>query len=361
MATTDDFLEQERKRKASRAAAKKAAAERARQVGESQAAARRKAIADAKKKNADKAKQFVAETEKRKAENKATQEYQAALNRVQAAAKQAADSSSPEDLDTYNQAKANYDTVKANYEQVTGKSAAAAPTVRRIGPRGGKTTVVAPKAGGGKTAKAGVVDAAALAQTRAEDKMGLPDKAGLFGGGAVTAPAAAGGTGTKPMPSEATISAFMRIHPDWSRERIIAALQASMPDTTPKTKPTTKGGSVSTQTQRSVTQYSAQQLQSAATDAAQQAIGRALTSGELKRLTAHINALEAQSPTITTQTTVSRKGGSSTSSRTRGGIDETQAMRSWAEANPEYASYQQATTYFDSMLSALRGPAGGSV
>jgi hypothetical protein len=36
-------------------------------------------------------------------------------------------------------------------------------------------------------------------------------------------------------------------------------------------------------------------------------------------------------------------------------------MEQEAQANPEFAAYQQATTYFDSMLETLRGPVGGGI
>lgn len=106
-------------------------------------------------------------------------------------------------------------------------------------------------------------------------------------------------------------------------------------------------------TSKSYTQYTIQQVQSAADSVFQQSIGRALSGDELKQLQQSLNAALKGSPTVTTT-----KGGTTT---TTGGIDERGFIQQQAEMNPEFANYQKATTYFDSMMNALRGPAGGGI
>jgi hypothetical protein len=82
-----------------------------------------------------------------------------------------------------------------------------------------------------------------------------------------------------------------------------------------------------------------------------------MTADELKKFTDALNKAEKASPTKTK--TTSHSGGSN--STTSGGMDESQFAKDYAQQNPEYASYQKATTYFDAMASALRGVAGGSL
>lgn len=114
-------------------------------------------------------------------------------------------------------------------------------------------------------------------------------------------------------------------------------------------------------TQRSVQKFSAQQLQEAATSIAQQALGRALTKEELARVTASVNKQGKKNPTVSRTVTKYKGSNTSSSTTTKGGIDETQVMRSEIEQGDEYKVYQQASTYFNAMMSALRGPAGGGV
>ena len=120
---------------------------------------------------------------------------------------------------------------------------------------------------------------------------------------------------------------------------------------------------------KSVQTFTAQQLEGAATQYAQELLGRALTAAELASVTNFTNAQAIANPeiskTVSSSSGYSKDGSSSSSSKssttTSGGIDSGQLIKSQIEENPEYASYQKATTYFDSMLSALRGPVGGGI
>ena len=107
-------------------------------------------------------------------------------------------------------------------------------------------------------------------------------------------------------------------------------------------------------TQRQTTQYTMQQVRSAADSIYQNSIGRALNDEELRMLHQSLNNTLKASPTVT-------KTSASGDSVTTGGVDERGFMQQQAEANPEFASYQKATTYFDTMLSALQGPVGGGI
>lgn len=125
---------------------------------------------------------------------------------------------------------------------------------------------------------------------------------------------------------------------------------------------TTGTGSSSSQVSKSVKQFSTQQVLGMAEAAFKAAIGRTATAKELAALRDHINTEEKKNPTISKSSSYSSDSGSSSSSTTTsGGIDEVQMAKTFAESNPEYASYQKATTYFDSMMSALRGTVGGGI
>ena len=113
------------------------------------------------------------------------------------------------------------------------------------------------------------------------------------------------------------------------------------------------GGSMAS-TRKQTTQYSLQQVRSAADNIYQNSIGRALNDEELRMLHQSLNTTLKASPTVIKTT-------ASGDSTTYGGIDERGFMEQEAQANPEFAAYQQATTYFDSMLDTLRGPVGGGI
>jgi len=107
-------------------------------------------------------------------------------------------------------------------------------------------------------------------------------------------------------------------------------------------------------TRSQTTQYTMQQVRSAADSIYQNSIGRALNDDELRMLHQSLNNTLKSSPTVTK---TDAKGNTTTT----GGLDERGFMQQQAETNPEFASYQKATTYFDAMLSTLQGPVGGGI
>lgn len=114
------------------------------------------------------------------------------------------------------------------------------------------------------------------------------------------------------------------------------------------------GGGSMASTRKQTTQYTMQQVRSAADSIYQNSIGRVLNDEELRMLHKSLNSTLKENPNITK---TSAKGNVTTS----GGIDERGFMQQQAEVNPEFASYQKATTYFDAMLSSLQGPVGGGI
>jgi hypothetical protein len=114
------------------------------------------------------------------------------------------------------------------------------------------------------------------------------------------------------------------------------------------------GGGGMASTRKQTTQYSLQQVRSAADSIYQNSIGRALNDEELRMLSKSLNTAFKESPDVTK---VSAKGDVTTS----GGLDARGFIEQQAEANPEFANYQKATTYFDAMLSTLQGPVGGGI
>ena len=114
------------------------------------------------------------------------------------------------------------------------------------------------------------------------------------------------------------------------------------------------GGGSMASTRKQTTQYTMQQVRSAADSIYQNSIGRALNDEELRMLHKSLNTAFKESPDVTK---MSAKGDVITS----GGLDARGFIEQQAEANPEFASYQKATTYFDAMLNTLRGPVGGGI
>lgn len=113
----------------------------------------------------------------------------------------------------------------------------------------------------------------------------------------------------------------------------------------------------STSVSKSVVQYSAQQVKGLANQAFQQAIGREASADELTKFMNALNSAEKANPS----TTVTKSNGSTSKSTTTGGVDGQQFAKDAARNNPEYAPYQQATTYFDAMLGALNGTVGRGI
>lgn len=116
------------------------------------------------------------------------------------------------------------------------------------------------------------------------------------------------------------------------------------------------GGGSSTTTQRTVTKLSASDAKTVVNNAYQQALGRDATADELATLAIDLNKQAAANPSVSTTTT----GGGSSSTNTTTGFNSAQAALDAAKLNPEYEVYQQATTYFDAMQSALRGLSTGA-
>lgn len=114
------------------------------------------------------------------------------------------------------------------------------------------------------------------------------------------------------------------------------------------------GGGSMASTRKQTTQYSLQQVRSAADSIYQNSIGRALNDEELRMLHQSLNNTFKENPEITK---MSAKGNVTTS----GGVDARGFIEQEAQANPEFAAYQKATTYFDAMLDTLRGPVGGGI
>jgi hypothetical protein len=134
------------------------------------------------------------------------------------------------------------------------------------------------------------------------------------------------------------------------RVPVDSSLQSNV--VSPVASPTPTGSANSTI--KNVKQYNTQQVVGLAESAFKAAIGRTATDKELAALRDHINTEEKRNPSISGSS-------ASSSTTTSGGIDESQMAKTFAESNPEYAGYQKATTYFDSMMSALRGTAGGGI
>jgi hypothetical protein len=87
-----------------------------------------------------------------------------------------------------------------------------------------------------------------------------------------------------------------------------------------------------------------------------QQLGRQATKAELAAFTTALNAQEKANPSITTS--VSDGAGNTSSSQT-GGFSmnaKQQFAQDQAQAKPEYQPYQQATTYFDAFLGAIKSP-----
>lgn len=106
-------------------------------------------------------------------------------------------------------------------------------------------------------------------------------------------------------------------------------------------------------TSKSYKVYSEQETSNLANTIAQNLLGRAATVEELARATQNLNVESKLNPTVTTST-----GGATVTS---GGIDSQEILKKEFKLAPEYETYQKATTYFDAMIGALRGPAGGGV
>ena len=186
------------------------------------------------------------------------------------------------------------------------------------------------------------------------------DAARSAGRNAAPAPAR---SSTLPTIDPNAINAYMTANPGTTYDQAVAALYP-----TGIVPPVTSGSPGSygipkrtVSIDKNIQTFTAQQLESAATQYAQNLLGRALTADELASVTKFTNTEAAKTPQISKTITKNKKTGSISTTTTSGGIDENQLIKSQVEQNPEYASFQKATTYFDAMINSLRGPVGGGI
>jgi hypothetical protein len=148
--------------------------------------------------------------------------------------------------------------------------------------------------------------------------------------------AAIAGAGLNPTPmwvDEETQREMRRMYPDQARQQMV--------DTEIFSRNAMMAGEQQpTGTGTPIKQYSEQQVKAAATSAFQKAVGREVSEQELSNITTELNAELKKNPK---------------------GLDEQQFLLDVAKRDPEYAPYQQASTYFDAMLGALSGPAGRGI
>lgn len=105
--------------------------------------------------------------------------------------------------------------------------------------------------------------------------------------------------------------------------------------------------------------YDAARLKQVVNTAFQNAIGREATDAEITAAVNAVNAAYDKNPSKQVSTSTTDKAGKvTTKTVSSGGIDAGQVITDQAQSNPEFAPYQMATTYFDAMLEALRGPVG---
>jgi hypothetical protein len=93
-------------------------------------------------------------------------------------------------------------------------------------------------------------------------------------------------------------------------------------------------------------------------------MGRDPDHGELDRYASMMTSYAQKHPTVTKQTQTTDIHGNTTSSSTssggysQGGITDMLSQK--AKADPEYGSYQAATTYFNALIGSLGGLGGGN-
>lgn len=118
-----------------------------------------------------------------------------------------------------------------------------------------------------------------------------------------------------------------------------------------------KNGGVVTQKARSINLSNPTEAKALITQAFQQSMGRDPTDAEVRTLTESLNAEQRKNPTVTTQRSTYSDTGQLTGqqSTSSGGMDAGQYVLDSAQADPEAASYQAGTTYFNALMGAL-GP-----
>jgi hypothetical protein len=197
-------------------------------------------------------------------------------------------------------------------------------------------------------------------QTATSDSAQGRDVARSAGRNAAPAPAVSS-TSLRVDPN--VVTAYMTANPGMTYDQAVAAIYPTAANAIGLDGVNGPSGAPSrtVSVDKRVQTFTVQQLEGAATQYAQQLLGRALTADELASVTKFTNAEAIANPQISKTVTNSNKSGSTSSTTTSGGIDEAQLLKSQIEANPEFASYQKATTYFDAMLGTLRGPVGGGI
>jgi hypothetical protein len=167
---------------------------------------------------------------------------------------------------------------------------------------------------------------------------------------------------TAPRIDPNVVNTYMAANPGMTYDQAVAALYPSSTPSPTTGSPGSSGmPSRTVSVNKNVQTFTAQQLEGAATQYAQDLLGRALTSSELARITKFTNTEAMANPQISRTVTKNKTSGSTSTTTTKGGIDEGQIIKSQIEENPEYANYQKATTYFDAMTRALQGPVGGGI
>lgn len=338
--------EQEAKRKAAREKAKAAAgAKEAEQRKREQEANKRnaenrkkaaeKAKADAARQKAQRdaaAKKRDEETKKRNLANA----YSEARGRAFAAAEKYNRTGNENDLKVYNNLNTAYQTAanayKSAYGALPGNEPATAPTVQAPTKPEAQPTVPNPNQPAPNQANVGPSTNAAAGPNRKE--WANP----VVGAAALTT-------------NDPYIQKIINDAAKAGIDLTVAQAQAQLDAKGTTGGDGTSGGGRSTM--RSYTQYSLQQVRSAADNIFQSSIGRAMNDDELRALHKSLNATLKANPTVTIST--------ASSSVTKGGVDERGFIEQQAQTNPEFANYQMGTTYFDAMLKSLSGPVGGGI
>lgn len=272
--------------------------------------------------NRDKGKATQAEADKKRI---AQQEFNNARDRAKAAAERAARTGRANDDKVYQNALAEYNKVKASY-------------VSEYGAVPSEEIIVAPKP---QLAPTQTPSTAATGNTATPNPQNVGPQAA-----AITNP-------NRKEWANPVVGAAAMTTTDPNLQRIIqsaakAGIDLSVAQAQAQLDSTAGGGGGGGST-RSVTQYSMQQVRSAADNIFQQSIGRSLNDEELRQLHVSLNGALKASPVI------------SSASGTSGGVDERGFIQQEAEMNPEFANYQMGTTYFDTMLKSLSGPVGGGI
>lgn len=117
----------------------------------------------------------------------------------------------------------------------------------------------------------------------------------------------------------------------------------------------TASGSGGAGTKTTVTQYNPDDLIPLITPIWRQATGSDATNEQILAITEAVNAAMKQNPKVAKTT-----GGASASKNVIPALKPQEVIQEQASAAPGTADFQAATTYYDTLLQALKGPMGGS-